>query len=747
MKTTELKKKYERICYLIYQKRVKEALEALSDLTVVSKMGDLRVQFDNLESTYESMLKYTIEGVADPERQKIYYHLLASILELADRVQYNILYRDSDWHTFIIQAELEQQQKLTGKSIIERLDDLSFKRELDEIMDENFELGSDPTSPQSKRFKSLVITLFNHFWLTNKLTDVDLELIDLIRRIKPFRWYERCLFVSAITLSLFRHFDERKVFALFNFYEDNQQEVSQRAMIGLILSMYRYDKRLYLYPEISAKLKILQDKKGIQKEIEAIIIQIIRSRETEKISRKLREEIIPEMVKLRPKLEDKLDLDKLIPEDPGEEKNPDWKIVFEDSNDLYKKVEEFTQLQIEGADVFMTAFSQLKQFDFFREISNWFIPFYPENEVIDHSLMGEETSFDKQLFIEGLFQTSFLCNSDKYSFILNVKHMPKVQKTMMLELFNAELKGMNELAEQDEILDQFKKTKAVYQQYLQDLYRFYKLYPYKNEFEDVFSGKLDIYNSAFFNLLLTDKSTLRNIAEYLFEKEYYEEALDIYQYLNKTEKKSYEILEKIAFCYQKLGRIEEALDYYLQGELYDKNRAWNMKKIGYCYRILKQPEKALEYYLESEKLEPDNLFTQASIGHCYLDLEKFETALKYYFKVEYLDPSNKKVLRPIAWCYFVLGNLDQSKKYYNKLFKEEVSIYDYINFGHVEWCLGNPVEAINMYKKSIIHEENNLENFLMTFNDDRKFLLQNGVNQDDIPIVLDFLQYSLNQGT
>jgi hypothetical protein len=76
-----------------------------------------------------------------------------------------------------------------------------------------------------------------------------------------------------------------------------------------------------------------------------------------------------------------------------------------------------------------------------------------------------------------------------------------------------------------------------------------------------------------------------------------------------------------------------------------------------------------------------------------------------------------------------------------------VSIYDYINCGHVEWCLGNPVKAINMYKKSIIHEGNNLENFLMTFNDDRKFLLRNGVNPDDIPIVLDYLQYSLNQGT
>jgi len=132
MKTRELYEKYERICYLISQKRVKEALEVLSNLIVVSKMGELRVQFDNLESTYEYMLKYTIEGVADPERQKIYNHLLSSILELADRVHYQILYQDSGWMTYQIQSDMENKQKLTGKAIIESLDDLSFKRELDE---------------------------------------------------------------------------------------------------------------------------------------------------------------------------------------------------------------------------------------------------------------------------------------------------------------------------------------------------------------------------------------------------------------------------------------------------------------------------------------------------------------------------------------------------------------------------------------------------------------------------------------
>ena len=43
-------------------------------------------------------------------------------------------------------------------------------------------------------------------------------------------------------------------------------------------------------------------------------------------------------------------------------------------------------MQIEGSDVFMSAFSKLKNFPFFNEFSNWFSPFYKENEFIGVSV-------------------------------------------------------------------------------------------------------------------------------------------------------------------------------------------------------------------------------------------------------------------------------------------------------------------------------------------------------------------------
>ena len=39
------------------------------------------------------------------------------------------------------------------------------------------------------------------------------------------------------------------------------------------------------------------------------------------------------------------------------------------------KLQEFTDLQMEGSDVLMGTFSMLKHFDFFRDEENWFLPF------------------------------------------------------------------------------------------------------------------------------------------------------------------------------------------------------------------------------------------------------------------------------------------------------------------------------------------------------------------------------------
>jgi len=60
-------------------------------------------------------------------------------------------------------------------------------------------------------------------------------------------------------------------------------------------------------------------------------------KETEKLSKKLNEEILPQVAKLRPRIEEKLDLDNILPKDKNEEKNPDWSEMFSDSEEISRQ--------------------------------------------------------------------------------------------------------------------------------------------------------------------------------------------------------------------------------------------------------------------------------------------------------------------------------------------------------------------------------------------------------------------------
>ncbi|HKJ41740.1 MAG TPA: hypothetical protein VKA27_06565, partial [Sunxiuqinia sp.] len=127
--------------------------------------------------------------------------------------------------------------------------------------------------------------------------------------------------------------------------------------------------------------------------------------------------------------------------------------------------------------------------------------------------------------------------------------------------------------------------------------------------------------------------------------------------------------------------------------------------------------------------------------HCLLELDQYEEALKYYFKVEYLAPGNKKVWRPIGWCSFLTSKTEQAEKYFNKLMEEEPSKHDLMNMGHVQWSLGNRKAALEYYKTSISKEGFSETEFMEVFDEDLPQLIRQGIDKEDVPIMLDQLRY------
>ncbi|OFY58260.1 MAG: hypothetical protein A2V50_07955 [Bacteroidetes bacterium RBG_19FT_COMBO_42_10] len=731
---------HKQLCSLVSERRIKQSLDILSDMISGTLSGDLRDEYENLVMTYRNMLAYTMEGIKDPERNKIYFKLIQSILELSDKVRQDILSRLSGWNTYWVKQQTEKEQKLSGKTIIEKVDDLMFKSELDEWLKLSNEINPDPESEISQKHKQLIRNIFNHLWLTDYYGEAEESLIKIILNSGKFRWHESSIFTTAITLSALRTWHSDKLLHLMDIYESGQEQVMERALSGLILNLHYYNGRVLLYPEITARLNKMSKVPAFREHCRIIVLQTIRSRETEKLSRKLHEEILPQVAKLRPRIEEKLDLDNILPKDINEEKNPDWSEMFGDSEEIFRTMEELTKLQMEGADVYMSAFANLKHFDFFRDFQNWFVPFYPDHEVLNEIFRDEVLGPGTNELAEAMYQTPFICNSDKYSLILNLKHLPSSQKSMMLKVFRMELEGLQQMNDDDSVTDPNKKFRTNVTQYLQDIYRFFKLAPYRKEFEDIFTGRLDIYNSEFFRLTGNGAEAESGLADYFFSRDFYDDALSLFLKHVKEKPDDAELYEKIAYCNQQIADYEEALKYYRMAELINR-KAWTIKKIGLCLRRLGRNEEALEYYIQAVEMQPDNIHTAIMTAHCFLDLKEYEQALKHYFRIEYNDPGNLKILRPIAYCYFALGRFDDSEKYYERLSAGKLNAHDMINMGHLALCRGKKKEAIDLYRQSILTGELTKEKFMVIYSEDRNLLITLGVNSEDLPILLDYLLF------
>ncbi|NVO18364.1 MAG: hypothetical protein HXX13_01615 [Bacteroidetes bacterium] len=720
---------------LVIKNRLKEALAKLSILMEGIHVADFTLQFENLDKTYLMLLEYTFRGVPDPQRDRIYQSLRVSILELLDLVQQKALH-NTGMHIYSIKAQMEDKKEIALEEAARNIDSLHFDKELARLLHENDVVGEI----NEAELPRISPRIFQLIWLTDKYAEADIRLMHAIKSSSDLPWHDKCLAISALTLSLLTCFDKEKFLILFDFYDNGEEQVWQRALTGLVIAIYFYHNRVQLYPVIRDRIEKYRDDQEFYSQVRHILIQILKARETEKITRNFKEEILPDVQKFESKIRERLDLDHLLTDDLIEDKNPDWEKIFEDSPDLLDKIQKMSEMQMEGLDLFMGTFAMLKNFDFFRELSNWFRPFYRSNETVLNAV--SEHPQVKETFLAGMEESFYMCNSDKYSFCFNINHLPLEQGRNIMSLFIMEAENLHEIKEEDAILNKPEKDIYIFTQYIQDLYRFYKLHPFRNDFVDIFNLSWDIAGTELSNMLEPAPEVLKTAAQFLFEKEHFEEAIHLLEFLAGLENPQQDVIEKLAYSYQLSGNYRKALEYYKKSEIFESNRLWSVKKIIFCLRKLKLDDEALEWCTTALKQAPDDVYLHTMIGNCYLDLKRYEEALEHYFRVEFLAPDNKKVMRPIGWCCFVLGKIEMAHNYMSNILQIDAQSHDYINAGHVEFCLHNKTKAMEYYRKALEGIDISLAKFNEILEFDREFLILNGANPEEFPMITDYLRYN-----
>jgi tetratricopeptide (TPR) repeat protein len=718
MNLQEITRKYDVAIGDLDKRELKNAFDSLRSLIEISGEAAFSDRLLDIEETYKYMLKYSGEGTVDPKRAEIYDNLVVRSYELADDIIAKALYKESPMPIYENRRTIDASRKMDFETIDERL-------------------MLEHEAGDRKECDMLTLHLFNSIWATGFLSPDDTSSIRNILFEEELPPSVSCQIISALWLGLQNSFDKNKLDLLFDAAFLEEKEVQVRAVTCILLTLYVYKERTDLYPFIKDRLSSLAESTNFAEVATLIILKFISTRDTEKITKKIQEEIFPEIEKLNPKLNDKINLSDLPFDINGKEVNPEWN--YEEIHDKVEKtISEFSKMQKEGADVMHSTFTGLKDFPFFNQVANWFLPFSPEHSIFEKQLNISGVKY----ILESMMRTTLFCNSDAYSFFFTITMLPKAMKNSIFGNVSDDM--IDKMKELDNGLTKNKDSeKNITNKYVLDLYRFYKLYKSHTNFKDIFELPLDFHNLELLRPYLSNEKTLTTISDTYLNKGYYNDALPLLIELSNKETDNDIIYQKLGYCMQMTGDSEGALTAYQKAEILNPDNEWTTKHIAACYRLTHKYEKALEYYKKHESMQPDNISTITSIGHCYLELKNYDQALNYFFKVDYMDKKAKKAWRPIAWCSFLTGKFEQAEKYYNKILDIKPTAQDYMNAGHTCLAQNDTKNAVKYYTDSIKLYDNDINKFKEAFEQDLPDLNSVGVKPENISITIDYLRYKI----
>lgn len=736
MTESEIRKYKTNITSLLKNARLYEAFAEFDKLLNTNPNWEISEDLSKLQMSYKYMLMYMAQGTADPQKEQIYNNILLSLYGLLDRYCHHLMLIYSHSQYYAIRQDFSKSNARIA-IMLEQYNAECQKYQLYLDVPEN-NTDKKQLAELKHNVEKTETKLFNYIWTSYRPDTGELESLKNFLYKPDVSDEVKSLLISAIFLNLNNSYDENLLLLLFDLYllYNNNDELAIRLMCCIFLLLHKYNDIAILSTPIKNHILTLKDDSNFNDALELIILQFIKSCDTDKLTKMMQEEFLPGLMNASSGFMKNLKKQKIDLNDITEiESNPEWEEFLEKSG-FANKIKELNEIQMDGGDVFLGTFSKLKTFPFFHDVSNWFVPF-----STNHSAIMASSIADNKLIMNIISNARFLCDSDRFSFCLSIDSIPATQKEAMLTQFDAQNEMLDEI-KQVETIDTKTPLKQIIANYMQDLYRFFNLYNRRAEFDNPFTG--NILNTSILNHVILKSDNLILIGEYYLKRKYYNLALTFFlKEIEVADNYQPNIIQKIGFCYQNLKMYDKAITYYSKYDLFDNTNLWNIKHIAASFKAAGNIEKALEYYRKAESIASDNLSVCLNIGHCLLELNKVDDALKYYFKVNYLKPSDNKTLRPIAWCLFLQKKFIQSEEYYNKILASSPTAEDYMNYGHLKLVQNNIKDAINAYAECVKLCGKDFLKFASDFNNDSKYLSANGIASHDMALILDIVHYNI----
>ncbi|MBO5594532.1 MAG: tetratricopeptide repeat protein [Prevotella sp.] len=681
-------------------RRLGEAIQALEAFLSVHPHQINTDRLFAIRTDYQLMADYWRRGFKDPQLPSLYENLLQRMYVLCSNIAINYTVRHTPYLSSLMLKAHMTPRDWSPQVIREELESFVSDIALADLEPEHVS-EAKKKEIYARHHESMVI-LFDYILTSGLWTDGFATAMEEMLLSPTLDTNDQQLLISSVMLSSINYFDMAKFRMLVHVYQRATDIfVRQRALVGWILALHSDLGQNIYQEEVQLVEKLLEDE-AVCKDLVELQQQIIYCINAEADNAMIQQEIMPDLIKSQGFRITKNGVVEQEEDELNDILHPD-----ETEKNMEKMEASFhrmVDMQNQGSDIYFGGFSQMKRFPFFTELANWFVPFYPDHPSITEAL----GKFKSSRFLQMMLNGGPFCNSDKYSFLLAFSQVINSIPAQVREMMDRGDVGLYEVPTEER-----QKPAYIRRIYLQDIYRFFRIFKQRDCFRTIFSPTDERYlffqNPIFRSTHL--EAYFNDMTAFLIKKKKMNEALKLLKNYGDHRRDFQYYMMAGYLGYQPLESYARALEMQPGNE-----RAMR----GYA-RILFAEERygeALEMYDQLVAIQPEKKSYLLNRAVCQTNLGRYEEAEKVLFRLNYETPDDDHVNRVLAWALTCDGKYEQADHLYRQLLSvEEPSEDDLLNYGYSLWFSGNIDDAADCFHR-----------YLKESGHDKEYIIENEVD-------------------
>ena len=681
-------------------RRLGEAIQALEAFLSVHPHQINTDRLFAIRTDYQLMADYWRRGFKDPQLPSLYENLLQRMYVLCSNIAINYTVRHTPYLSSLMLKAHMTPRDWSPQVIREELESFVSDIALADLEPEHVS-EAKKKEIYARHHESMVI-LFDYILTSGLWTDGFATAMEEMLLSPTLDTNDQQLLISSVMLSSINYFDMAKFRMLVHVYQRATDIfVRQRALVGWVLALHSDLGQNIYQEEVQLVEKLLEDE-AVCKDLVELQQQIIYCINAEADNAMIQQEIMPDLIKSQGFRITKNGVVEQEEDELNDILHPD-----ETEKNMEKMEASFhrmVDMQNQGSDIYFGGFSQMKRFPFFTELANWFVPFYPDHPSITEAL----GKFKSSRFLQMMLNGGPFCNSDKYSFLLAFSQVINSIPAQVREMMDRGDVGLYEVPTEER-----QKPAYIRRIYLQDIYRFFRIFKQRDCFRTIFSPTDERYlffqNPIFRSTHL--EAYFNDMTAFLIKKKKMNEALKLLKNYGDHRRDFQYYMMAGYLGYQPLESYARALEMQPGNE-----RAMR----GYA-RILFAEERygeALEMYDQLVAIQPEKKSYLLNRAVCQTNLGQYEEAEKVLFRLNYETPDDDHVNRVLAWALTCDGKYEQADHLYRQLLSvEEPSEDDLLNYGYSLWFSGNIDDAADCFHR-----------YLKESGHDKEYIIENEVD-------------------